>query len=66
VGFCPSILQTELSYLGNLQIDRDSNSPELSNVGDDYNAALEYSSTSTTMPAIFLKCKLSCDLKTLE
>jgi hypothetical protein len=55
VGFCPSILQTELSYSGNLQIDRDANSPELSSVGDDYNAALEYSSTSKTMPAIFSK-----------
>jgi hypothetical protein len=51
---------------GDLQIDRDANSPELLNVGHDYNAALEYSSTSTTMPAKFSKCKPSCDLKTLE
>jgi hypothetical protein len=51
---------------GDLQIDRDANSPELLNVGNDYNAALEYSSTSTTMPAKFSKCNLLCDLKASE
>jgi hypothetical protein len=40
---------------GDLQTDRDANSPELLNVGNDYNATLEHSSTSTTMPAKFSK-----------